>query len=111
MANRWRNRPQPPPGQGRVYWHILFHDNPEVWDLARAARRRLDGLSGFDFVPQQWLHLTMLVAGRTGEITADAVNSMVTETRRLLWNTRPITVALGRVLYHPEAIMLAVWPV
>ena len=45
MADRWQNRPEPPPGEGVVSWHMLMRDDPEVVDLARQAQQRL---AGFD---------------------------------------------------------------
>ena len=34
MTDRWRNRPEPAPGEGVVSWHMLMRDYPEVVDLA-----------------------------------------------------------------------------
>ncbi len=99
------------PGQGQVYWHVLFHDHPQVRALAREAHQRLAGLRGLDLVPLRWLHLTTLIAGFTDEITAGQLDAMTTEATRLLARTQPITVTLRRVLYHPEAIALRAEPV
>jgi len=41
MTDRWQNRPEPPPGEGVVSWHMLMRDYPEVVDLARRAQQRL----------------------------------------------------------------------
>ena len=37
MTDRWRNRPEPAPGEAVVFWHLLMRDYPEVVDLARQA--------------------------------------------------------------------------
>jgi 2'-5' RNA ligase len=110
MADRWRARQMLPSGQGQLYWHVLFNDNPAVHAIVRAAHQRLAGLPGLDLVPHQWLHLTTLIAGLTNEITDEQVNTMIIEAGRLLARTRPITVTIGRVLYHPEAIVLEARP-
>jgi hypothetical protein len=54
--------------------------------------------------------MTALVVGSTDEITTADVEVMIVEARRLLAETPPITVTLGRVLYHPEAIVLGAQP-
>src|SRR6266446_1338645 len=61
-------------------------------------------------VPQQWLHITTLIAGFADEITPDQVGAMASEARRLLARTPPVTITLGKVLYHPRAVMLGVGP-
>ena len=46
MTARWRNRPEPAPGERVVSWHMLMRDYPEVVDLARRAQQRLAGFDG-----------------------------------------------------------------
>ncbi|MGH9961825.1 MAG: 2'-5' RNA ligase family protein, partial [Pyrinomonadaceae bacterium] len=59
----------------------------------------------------KWLHMTTLVVGSTDEITRAQMSAMVSAAQRLLRDIAPIRVALGKVLYHPEAIVLRVQPV
>ena len=108
MADRWRGRPTLAPGRGHLYWHVLLGDHPQVRALVREAHRRLADLPGLDLTPQRWLHMTTLIAGLADEISAVQIDAMVTEASRLLADVRPVTVTLARVLYHPEAIALAV---
>ncbi len=110
MVDRWQGRLEPGPGQGRLYWHVLFRDHPQVHALASIGHKQLASLPGLHLVPQQWLHMTALLVGKSDEFTTDQVEGMIAEGRRLLAETSPITVTLGRVLYHPQAIMLAVLP-
>jgi 2'-5' RNA ligase len=110
MINRWQNRQEPGPGQGTVYWHILVGDHPEVRDLAQTAQGRLADFPGLHFTPAKWLHITTLVAGSTDEITDDQQQAMLTAASDLIAKIPPLTVTLGRVLYHPEAITIAVGP-
>jgi 2'-5' RNA ligase len=110
MVDRWHGRLEPEPGQGRLYWHVLFHDHPQVQALASIGQKRLAPLPGLHLVPPKWLHMTALVVGSADEVTTDQVEAMITEARRLLAEIAPITVTLGRVLYHPQAIMLGVQP-
>jgi 2'-5' RNA ligase len=110
MTNRWQNREEPGPGQGTIYWHILIGDRPEVRDLAQAAQERLADFPGLHMTPTEWLHITTLVAGSADEITDDQQQDMLTAASGLLAKTPPVAVTLGRILYHPEAIALAVHP-
>jgi 2'-5' RNA ligase len=109
MADHWQ-RPGRQPGRPRYYWHILFHDQPEVRRLAAAAQRKLAGLPGLDLVPGPWLHLTTLGVGYTDEVPQASVAAMTAAAGRALADVAPIPVALGRVVYHPEAVVLAAEP-
>jgi len=94
----------------QYHWHLLFHDQPAVQDLAKEAQRRLAGIPNLDLVPSQWLHLTTLVVGFADEVSADQVAAMTAGARRRLASVAPIQVTLGRIFYHPEAVVLAVEP-
>jgi 2'-5' RNA ligase len=110
LADHWWQRPGRRPGRLLYHWHVLFNDHPEVHELAAACQRKLAGLPGLDLVPLQWLHLTTLVAGFADEVPAQAVDTMVTTAQQLLAPAEPIPVSLGRVFYHPEAVVLLVEP-
>ena len=110
MADHWWPRPGRRPGRELYHWHVLFHDQPRVRELAALAQERLAGLSGLDMVPIRWLHLTTYIAGFIDEVPDSGVELMAADARRLLASTVPITISLGRVLYHPEAVAIAVEP-
>ncbi|MEV0667191.1 2'-5' RNA ligase family protein [Actinomadura luteofluorescens] len=110
MINRWQNREEPGPGQGTLYWHILVGDHPEAHDLAHIAQKRLAGFHGLHMTPTEWLHITTLVVGPTKEITADQQHKMLAAASELLATLPPVTVRLSQILYHPEAIAVAVQP-
>jgi 2'-5' RNA ligase len=110
LASHWWQRPGRHPGREQYHWHMLFHDQPAVRDLAAAAQERLAGLAGLDAVPPPWLHLTTTIVGFADEVPDDRIEAMVGEARRLLAAIAPIPVRLGRVLYSPEAVTLAVEP-
>nr|WP_237536097.1 2'-5' RNA ligase family protein [Streptomyces sp. SID3343] len=57
-----------------------------------------------------WLHLTVMEVGSASEVGAERVGAMVERAREALKGWSAVTVNLGRVLYHPEAIVLAVEP-
>ena len=111
MTNRWRRRAEPAPGQGAVYWHMLMRDYPQVTDLARQAQQQLAPFaSGLHMTPLPWLHMTTLVAGPTSGFSGEQLQQMTQIATEHLASIPPITVTIGRVLYHPEAIMLGATP-
>jgi len=110
MEDHWQLEPGTDPGRARLMWFMLVGDHPPIAKLARLGQQRLAGLDGLDLVPRQWLHMTTLIAGYADQITPDQTRRMADEAQRLLARTPPVTVTLGRILYHPRAIMLAVGP-
>lgn len=110
MTDRWRDRPEPAPGEGVVSWHLLMRDYPEVVGLVRVAQQRLAGFDGLHMTPLQWLHITTLLAGPAADFSPDALRQMTETAADFLAGTPPAAVTLGLLRYHPEAVMLAVTP-
>ncbi len=111
LFDRWQHRPDPAdPARGVVYWHVLLGDEPQVRELAAAAQQRLAGFTGLHLTPLRWLHITTLVAGSTAEISDGDLKDMLAKAALALSSQPPVTVELGRILYHSEAIMFAVRP-
>lgn len=110
LQDHWLPEPGADPARQRLMWFMLFGDQPQVADLARTGQARLSELPGLDLVPPEWLHLTTLIAGFSDEITPEQAEAMASHARRRLARTRPVPITLGRVLYHPRAIMLDAGP-
>jgi 2'-5' RNA ligase len=110
MANRWECRAEPNPGQGKLHWHILFRDHPQVLALASMAQERLTHFSGLHFTPRQWLHMTTLIVGFSEKFTASAINDMITRAHQLLAEIAPAEITLGKIFYHPDGIVLGIQP-
>ena len=110
MTDRWRHRNDPAPGEDTLYWHVLMGGCPKVVELAREARDRLAQFSGLHMTPLERLHLTTLAAGPASAFTGRQLNRMTEIAAGLLADIAPITVTLGCILYHPQAIMLDVSP-
>ncbi|MFC4908913.1 2'-5' RNA ligase family protein [Actinomadura gamaensis] len=110
MVDRWRVRGDQLPGEEVLYWHILLRDHPAVVALAERAQERLVPFAdGLHFTPLEWLHITTLVVGRPPDDEAQ-LKMTADVARDLLERADPARVDVGRVLYHPEAIVLAVEP-
>jgi 2'-5' RNA ligase len=111
MTDRWRDRPEPGPGDARLVWHVLMRDQPQARALAAVARQRLAGCgAGLHFTPEPWLHLSVLRLGLASELAQPALEAMVDQARSRLAAVPPAQVTLGRVLYHPEAVALRADP-
>jgi hypothetical protein len=54
--------------------------------------------------------MTVFLAGPAEGFTRDQMTAMAETAAEDLRETKPIEVDLGRILYHPEAVMLAVEP-
>lgn len=108
MEDRWAHRAEPRPGEGVFYWHLLVGRYPQVRTMAQEARDRLAPFSGLHYTPAKWLHMTTLVVGPPDSVSLAQGHAMLTEVSRLLAEVSPVTVTLGRILYHPQAIMLGV---
>lgn len=110
LVDRWQHRRENGPEEGTVYWHILLGDNAELRSMAEKAYARLAKFPGLHQTPLRWLHITALIAGSTDQIEDSGMSGMLAGARALLSDTAPIEVTFSRILYHPEAIVLDVYP-
>jgi 2'-5' RNA ligase len=108
--DRWSNRAELGSGEGAIYWHILFRDNPAARAAARKAQARLASFPDLHMTPEEWLHATALVAGTTADTSSEDLAVMLAEAQQNLDGIQPIDVTISGVLYHPEAIMLGFTP-
>lgn len=60
--------------------------------------------------PLERLHMTALLAGPSDQFSHDQLQQMITIASAMLADTPAITVTIGGIVYHPEAIMLDVKP-
>jgi len=110
MEDHWRPEPGEDQDRARLMWFIRVGDYPAVAAMAEVAWTRLAGLHGLDLVPREWLHVTTLITGFADEITGDQVEDMTNHARRVLTGLVRPRIMLGRVLYHPRAVMLDAGP-
>ena len=110
MRDRWRDRAEPPVGQGTVYWHVLMRDHPGVLEAATEAQDRLADFPGLHRTPREWFHMTVHMAGATDEISSETLRALLSRSQKAVNGIHPVQVTARRVLYHPEAIMLAIEP-
>jgi 2'-5' RNA ligase len=89
---------------------MLLRDQPKALAIAKEAQERLSSFAGLHMTPLESLHITTLLIGSTESISSQQNTRMLGEAKRALSRVQPINVTLGRILYHPEAIMLGVHP-
>jgi 2'-5' RNA ligase len=110
MTSHWWQRPGRLPGRELYHWHVLFRDQPEVHELVAGAQQKLAGQPGLDLIPLPWLHMTTYIVGFADEVTASAVEEMISDARRRCSQITPIQVSFGRVGYATQAIALPAEP-
>jgi 2'-5' RNA ligase len=114
LPEQFTDRRQPRPGapdfNDSVCWHLLLGDVEPARAIAREGQQRLAGFTGLHMTPLHWLHATVLLVGRTTDLTQSDLDQMLGKARLKLNGLAPLTVALGRVIYHPEGIVLPVSP-
>jgi 2'-5' RNA ligase len=111
FTGRWAGRRGGLSYQDSVCWHLLLGDNTAVRAAAAGAQQRLARFGGMHMTPARWLHVTVLLAGRAAAISDGDMDLMIARARAGLAGIPPVTVTIGRVLYHPEGIALGLSPV
>jgi 2'-5' RNA ligase len=107
MDDHWAGQAGTDPHRQQLMWPVTVSADRAAAGLAAEARRRLADVPGLDLVPPRWLHLTTLTSGPADDLTDDALTAAA---GRLLASVPPVTITLGRVLYHPRAAMLDAGP-
>jgi 2'-5' RNA ligase len=91
-----------------VCWHLLLGGDAAARAAASAARQRLARFAGPHMTLPHWLHVTVRRVGTADLVTQDEMSRMLARAQAEPARTAPVTVALQRVIYHPEAIALSV---
>ncbi|RFU41933.1 2'-5' RNA ligase family protein [Actinomadura logoneensis] len=110
MTDHWWWRPGVRPGRRLLVWHILLEDKPDARALVAQCQGRLANIHGLDLVPETWLHMTTQIVGFADEIPELEVTAMIAAAEAHLKGVFPISVELGRLWFHSEAVMLGVRP-
>lgn len=98
-------------GHAAEDWHMLVGTDPDAHALAHEARRRPASFSGLHLTPLEWLHMTVLIAGPTDQVSKEQAREMADAAEQMLAEVQRITVSVEKILYHPEAIMLFARPI
>ena len=87
FTDRWRGPRGGFSYEDSVCWHLLLGSDASARAVVTDVQQRIARFGGMHMTPVRWLHVTVLLAG-----------------------IPPVTVTLGRFLYSPEGIALAVSP-
>ena len=111
FTGRWRDgRGSADPDHGLLWWLVLLGSDAQLRSAAQAAQSRISHFPGLHMTPLRWLHLTVLIAGPTDQISEHARNEMLAIARSSLSATRPITIELSKIFYDAEGIVLTANP-
>lgn len=100
------------PGWGPTtrWWtvHVTFVGQPGTPTLHGEAARLRPAVerTGWDLVPQEWLHLTMQGVGDAALVDSSQVCAVAAATRRAVAGTGPLTLELGPATVDAEGINL-----
>jgi 2'-5' RNA ligase len=110
FTDRWGGRREGLSYDDSVCWHLLLGSDPRVRAAVADAQQRLARFGGMHMTPARWLHATVLLAGPAAAISQADMTEMLARARDALAGTPPVTVTMGRFLYSPEGIALAISP-
>ena len=92
-------------------WHFTFDGQTALHELVDAYEERLDGLSGLDPIPPQWLHLTTQGIGITDEVPDADIEAIIEASRERLAAVPQAIVRMGPAVVDPEVVRLEARPV
>ena len=110
FTHRWGDHREGPSYEDSVCWHLLLGSDAGARAVVADVQQRIARFGGMHMTPVQWLHVTVLLVGPTAALRRDDIREMLATARARLAQTPPVTVTLGRFLYSPEGIALAVSP-
>ncbi|WP_083883768.1 2'-5' RNA ligase family protein [Nocardia higoensis] len=96
------------PGQSGFYWYLTF-DDTQLVELAVRCQKELTG-DGIDFVPPDGLHLTLLKAGRSVDLSEAQLSTIVETARRRLTTISPFDLDVGPLTGSRSALRFSVTP-
>jgi 2'-5' RNA ligase len=107
LGDHWTSKPWPP-GTTGYYWYFTF-DDPALVDLAAHCQKHL-ATEGFDPVPLDGLHLTVLTIGRTDDVADDQLASVADAARARLTGISPFDLSVGPLTGSRSALRFSVAP-
>lgn len=110
VRDHWWWRPGWAEGRHFYACHLTLDDQPELRGLVADYQQGLEGVTGIDLIPPQWLHLTMQGIGFTDEIGAAELAALDRALTRELATIDPPAVEFRYLTIHPEAIYLKAHP-
>lgn len=110
FTDRWGGSREGLSYEDSVCWHLLLGFDANARAAVAEAQQRIARFGGMHMTPVRWLHVTVLLVGPAAALTREDIGDMLARARAHLARTPPVTVTVGRFLYSPEGIALAVSP-
>ncbi|MGW0249927.1 2'-5' RNA ligase family protein [Nocardia goodfellowii] len=95
-------------GQASYYWYLTFSE-PGLVDLVAQCQARL-AEEGFDPVPLDGLHMTLLNIGRVGEVSERELGGIADAGRRAAAAVQPFRLRVGPLTGSQSALRFSVTP-
>lgn len=110
MRDHWWWRPGMRQGRHIYVYFVTFHGTPGLYGLVDVYQQRLAHLPGLDFIPHEWLHMTVQGIGFTDEISDRQRDAIHRAVQAELATVEPATVTFQPVVIHPEAVVMPAQP-
>ncbi|MCT2587772.1 2'-5' RNA ligase family protein [Actinophytocola gossypii] len=111
LTNHWYSRAGWHPGRLFDTWHLVFDDAPLLHDLATRCKNSLADLPGLNYVPNEWLHMTVQGVGWTDELSSQDRNAVIHRAAAELKELGARDITVGPPIVKGEALVLAGTPV
>ncbi|WP_410876390.1 2'-5' RNA ligase family protein [Nocardia sp. A7] len=96
------------PGRTGYYWYLTF-DDADLIEFAAECQQAL-AIGGFDPVPLDALHITMMGIGSTGAVTEGQIDGLISIAREHLSDVKPFDLTVGPLSGSSGAIRFSVAP-
>jgi 2'-5' RNA ligase len=98
-------------GRRSYHWFLTFEHAADLQELATRAQEPFGGLSQFDLVPLDALHLTIQRVAFTDEIPLSRLSAVVATVRQRCQDVAPFRLRVGWLAGSAGAIRFTVLPV
>lgn len=107
VDDHWTMKPWAP-GQSGFYWYLTF-DAPALIELAARCQKELAD-DGIDPVPLDGLHVTLLKAGESADLSEAQISTITEAARRHLTEVSPFDLDVGPLAGSRSALRFSVTP-
>jgi 2'-5' RNA ligase len=106
LVNHWWWRPGWTVGTRFYAWHITVNDLPELRDLVSTYQQGLADFPTLDFIPPEWMHITVQGVGHVRNVPDAERDAIVHSVAARLADIPASTLSFHRPVLHREAIVI-----
>lgn len=108
VESHWDRSPWPADTR-RLYWYLTFEGNADLTRLARDCQRGISDL-GYDAVPDDGLHLTLLRIGPSEDLAGPRLAQVIARAEAACAAIEPFDIEIGPLSASAGAARLSVTP-